>query len=346
MANVSGNCFIPTILPAVRNVRNLSRLCDVGRKGGAGDMPTKAIVAFLLGAVLAAGIVYYAVRQQPAVETAQTVVEPATVSEVPAADAPEVVEEAKPEPVPAATPREKAKRPSPTRRPSPVERQPVQVAENRQPATPAPVPPTQVPAPVATPEPAPVPASIQAVEPPKPEPRKPNTVTIPAGTLFTVRTDEELSTDKNAAGDTFRATLDSPVVVEGFVIAERGSRVQGRVVEVTPAGRVKGLARLSLELVSFTSADGQRVKVQTESFAREAQSTKKKDALKVGAAAGIGAAIGAIAGGGKGAAIGAGVGGAAGAGGVAATRGDAAELPSETRVSFRLAQPVTVTEKL
>ena len=58
-----------------------------------------------------------------------------------------------------------------------------------------------------------------------------------------------------------------------------------------------------------------------------------------------GAAIGAIAGGGKGAAIGAGAGGAAGAGTVLATRGKPAALPSETRITFRLAAPVTLTER-
>ena len=46
--------------------------------------------------------------------------------------------------------------------------------------------------------------------------------------------------------------------------------------------------------------------------------------------------IGAIAGGGKGAAIGVGVGGGAGAGDVLLTRGQPAELPSETRMTFHL----------
>jgi hypothetical protein len=62
--------------------------------------------------------------------------------------------------------------------------------------------------------------------------------------------------------------------------------------------------------------------------------------------AGIGAAIGAMAGGGRGAAIGAASGGAAGAGTVMATRGQEARLPAETRISFRLTQPITLTEKL
>jgi len=67
----------------------------------------------------------------------------------------------------------------------------------------------------------------------------------------------------------------------------------------------------------------------------------------VGAVAGaiLGAAIGAIAGGGKGAAIGAGIGGGAGAGDVLLTH-HPAELPSETEVTFRLKNPVPLTEQL
>jgi hypothetical protein len=174
----------------------------------------------------------------------------------------------------------------------------------------------------------------------------PQTVTIPAGTLLSVRVDQKLSTETNQTGDSFRATLDQPLVVDGFVIAERGARVEGRVVEADPGGRVKGLSRISLELVRLNSADGQRLRLQTESFAKEGQNEKKRDVAKVGAAAGIGAAIGAIAGGGKGAALGAVLGGAAGTGGVMATRGAAAEIPAETRMTFRLREAIGVTEKL
>ncbi|HYP13930.1 MAG TPA: hypothetical protein VEQ63_08390 [Bryobacteraceae bacterium] len=186
----------------------------------------------------------------------------------------------------------------------------------------------------------------RAVELPKPPPRIPQTVTIPAGTLVTVRVDQTLSTESNQTGDSFRASLDQPLVVDGMVIAERGARVEGRVVEADNGGRVQGLARLSLELVRLNTSDGQRLALQTESFAKQAQSDKKRDAAKIGAAAGIGAAIGAIAGGGKGAAVGAAVGGAAGAGGVLGTRGQKAEVPAETRMTFKLRQSITVTEKL
>jgi hypothetical protein len=232
---------------------------------------------------------------------------------------------------------------------------PVAVAKNDPPAPPAVVQEQPRPAPVAppvvtNPEPAPVEKPVAAppiVKPePKPAPRQPHSVTIPAGTMITVRLREELSTKHSQDGQNFTATLDQPLVVDGFVIAERGSSQRGRIVELDRAGRVKGRAALAVELTELSTADGQKIALKTDSFRKEAESGTKGDMAKTGVAAGIGAAIGAIAGGGKGAAIGAGIGGAAGAGGVLATRGKDASLPSETRLTFRLKEPLTLTEKL
>jgi hypothetical protein len=195
--------------------------------------------------------------------------------------------------------------------------------------------------------PPPPPADRRAVPEERRVPaREPKTVTIPAGTLVTVRVDDILRSDRNKTGDSFRATLDQPLVIDGAVIAERGAKVEGRVAEVDDAGRVRGVARMALELVRLTTSDGQRVRLQTESFSKQGERETKKDAAKIGAAAGIGAAIGAIAGGGRGAAIGAATGGAVGTGGVLMTRGGAAEVPAETRISFRLKDPITITEKI
>jgi hypothetical protein len=170
-------------------------------------------------------------------------------------------------------------------------------------------------------------------------------VTIEAGTLLSARLGETISTETAKAGDTFTATLDRPLVIDGVVIAEKGARAEGRVEEALQAGRLRGLASISIRLVRLHTADGQRLDIQTDAFNSQGESTKRQDAVKVGGGAGIGAAIGAIAGGGKGAAIGAAIGGAAGAGTVAATRGKAAVLPVETRIDFRLSQAVTATER-
>jgi hypothetical protein len=184
-----------------------------------------------------------------------------------------------------------------------------------------------------------------AAAPSIPEPPQPRSVTIASGTLVTVRLGETISTERSRQGDSFIATLDEPLVVDGLVIAEKGARANGRVVDTVEAGRVKGLAHLSLELASLMLSDGQKVELRTARFEKEGPSSKTEDAQKVGIGAAIGAAIGAIAGGGKGAAIGAASGGAAGGGVVAATRGKPAVLPAETKISFRVEQPVTITEK-
>ena len=222
------------------------------------------------------------------------------------------------------------------------------VAQNQPPAERA-APAVQPPAPeqVSRPEPpaaapaSPAPVEAEAPAPPPP-PRK---VTLAAGTLIPARTIEALSSDRNQAGDTFTATLDQPLVVDGLVIAERGAHLEGKVVRAERAGRVKGVSDLAIELTQLNLSDGQRVEIETETFEKHGDTSKREDAAKVGAGAALGAIIGAIAGGGKGAGIGAAAGGAAGAGDVLVTRGKAAELKPETRINFRMRNSVTITER-
>jgi hypothetical protein len=226
---------------------------------------------------------------------------------------------------------------------------PVVVAKNEPSAVAPPVEPPKEIQPVPTTPPPTPPARTEpenVTPPPPPPPPEPRRVTLNAGILIPVRLVEGLSTERNSPGDTFTATLDRQLVVDGYVIAERGARVDGRVVDADRGGRVKGVAAIAVELTRLRTADGQNIAIQTESFAREAESSRRDDATKVGAGAAVGAIIGAIAGGGKGAAIGAGAGGAAGAGTVALTRGKPATLPSETRIDFRLKAPVSITEKI
>lgn len=171
-------------------------------------------------------------------------------------------------------------------------------------------------------------------------------MTIPSGTVLSIRTVDKLSTDTNSAGDAFRATLDAPLILNGAIIADRGSHVTGKVVDAEKAGKVKGVSELQLALTEINTTDGQRVEVQTATLDKQGPTGKKKDAAKIGGGAALGAIIGAIAGGGKGAAIGSGVGGAAGAGDVLLTRGKAVVIPTETKLSFQLSAPVTITERL
>jgi len=213
------------------------------------------------------------------------------------------------------------------------------------PETPAPMTPAARVYSPPQPEPMPAPEPVaEPVEAPAPPPVAPS-VHLKPGLLLNVRIGESLSSERNQPGDTFTATLDAPLAADGFVIAERGARLEGRVVEVQKGSRVNGQAALSVELTRLHTSDDQYVPIKTDAFRMQAPKQTGENVGIVAAAAGVGAIIGAMAGGGRGAGIGAGVGGVAGAGGVAARNSKAAELRSETKVGFRLREPVTLTER-
>jgi len=176
--------------------------------------------------------------------------------------------------------------------------------------------------------------------------REPAKVIIPAGTQIVVRLQETLSADKMQTGDTFHATLDAPLEVSGFVLAEKGARAVGRIAESDRAGRVKGVSKLAIELTQLTTSDGQTIMLQSEVFNREGATSRKSDAAKIGAGAAVGAALGAIFGGGKGAAIGGAAGAGAGGGTVLMSRGKPAVIEVETRIPFQTKAEVSVTERI
>ena len=301
-------------------------------------------------------------RVDPSTTPAPVVTQPAATQAAPAAAAKE--DKPSPAPPPQAKKTEPAPSPAagkaaghPERTTAPA---PPKFHKNPPPAHPRPlilgqaIPPApQTPAPMVVP-PLPTPAQHEvAAEPapiqaapaePTPEPEAPHKVTLNAGMLIPVRLVDGLSSDRNVAGDTFTGTLDHELVVDGFIIAERGARVEGRVVASDHGTRIKGDAAIAVELTRIHTTDGQNVAIQTDSFERHSTANHNMDAAKVGGGAVLGAIIGAIAGGGKGAAIGAGAGGGAGAGDVLLTR-KPATLPSEMRIRFRLRSPVTLTEK-
>jgi hypothetical protein len=167
-------------------------------------------------------------------------------------------------------------------------------------------------------------------------------MTLPAGSEIAVILADPLNSGKNQSGDDFVAHLANPVTVNGVTIFDRGTTVHGKVADAEDSGRVKGLANMRLILTSI-SHGGRNVPISTKSFFAEAEKSTGRDAAVVGGGAGIGAAIGAITGGKKGAATGAAIGGAAGAGTVLATKGKEVDFPAESRLTFTLADDLTVS---
>lgn len=188
----------------------------------------------------------------------------------------------------------------------------------------------------ATPPVAPAPVT----PPPPPPPKK---MTIDSGTTLAVRLVGGLDSETAQPGETFRATLDSPLASEGEIAVPAGYNVEGHVVDVKSAGKFAGQSLLVLQLDRVLVA-GKSYSIQTNQYRRQGSNRTTNTVEKVGAGAAIGAIIGGIAGGGKGAGIGAAAGGGLGGGVQAATKGQQIKLASETVLNFTLSSPLTVTK--
>ncbi len=171
----------------------------------------------------------------------------------------------------------------------------------------------------------------------------PATLHLSSGTMIAVRLNQELSTNRNRSGDVFTATLDQPVVVNGWVVARRGQTIEGRVLNALKGGRVKGTSKLEIALTRLTLVNGQQLPVQTQLVRASGGTTKARDASAIGTTTGVGAIIGAIAGEGQGAAIGAGVGAAVGVAGVLLTRGRPTVIPPEALLTFRMESSANIS---
>lgn len=170
----------------------------------------------------------------------------------------------------------------------------------------------------------------------------PQRLTIQPGTFVTVRVNQTLSSDRNHAGDAFSATLVRPIVVDGFVVAQRGQTLGGQVSEATKAGRVEGTSRLAIQLTDLTLVDGQQVPIQSQFISRAGGTSVGRDTGAVAGTTALGAAVGAAADWGRGAAIGAGAGAAAGIIGVLLTRGHPSVIYPESVLTFRIQAPVVI----
>jgi hypothetical protein len=171
----------------------------------------------------------------------------------------------------------------------------------------------------------------------------PGTITIPAGKIIFIRLNQPLSSDHSHPGEGFTATLDQPIVVNGWVVARRGETVVGTVTSAKKAGHVKGVSQLGLTLSDITVVDGQQLPLVTELWNGSAGTSHGADAATIAGTTGVGTIIGAAANGGEGAGIGAGAGAAAGIAAVLLTRGKPTVLGPEARLSFRIKEPVVIS---
>ena len=187
--------------------------------------------------------------------------------------------------------------------------------------------------------PPPGPPQYQPAPQPPPPPASSAGLTIPADTRITVRMIDSVDSETARLGQTFRASLDEPIMVNGQVVAPRGADVLTKLVQDQRSGKIQGRTALTLALADI-AINGQRVDVTSTDVTEQSGSQGAKSAKVIGGTAALGTIIGALGGGGKGAAIGAVSGAAAGGAVQVLTSGQRVKIPSETRLTFRLQTPV------
>ena len=187
------------------------------------------------------------------------------------------------------------------------------------------------------------PSYRSAPAPPPPPSRRDefaDRATIPSGTVLSIRMVDSVDSERDYVGQTFKASLDEPVLDPGGrTLVPRGADVMVKLVDDVQSGKIEGRTVLTLDIVSLR-VDGRDVDVDTTSITEQSSSRTARSGKVIGGTAALGAIIGAIAGGGKGAAIGAGAGAGAGTVAQVATKGQRVRIPSETRLTFTLQQPV------
>ena len=134
---------------------------------------------------------------------------------------------------------------------------------------------------------APVPEAKKAVLPP-PVAVQSVLPLIPAGAAIDIRLNQGFSSDEVEEGQTFAATVATPLVVNGKVVIAQGADATIRVVSVDRAGELTGKTVTQLALVQVT-AGSKRHQVASGSKAIEG----KEQAVEAGKRVGVGGAVGA-----------------------------------------------------
>ncbi len=193
-----------------------------------------------------------------------------------------------------------------------------------------------------TPRKSSTPTEVATPPPQPPPPPQPIHITIPAGTVITVRMIDGVDSSRDHAGQDFGASIAAPVVVDDRVVIPQGSDARVRMVKARNAGQMTGQSEVDLELSGVTVA-GSEYDAASTTYNQTGASRGKRTAETVGGGAVLGGLIGAIAGHGKGAAIGSVIGAGAGTAVQAGTKAPPMKVAPETKIDFTLKAPLSVT---
>jgi outer membrane murein-binding lipoprotein Lpp len=150
----------------------------------------------------------------------------------------------------------------------------------------------------------------KAASVPSKEPQPTTLVTVPKGTAISATVGQTLASNKNHVGDTFAASLSTPVKIEGKTVIPKGAKVVGRVVKVKNKELKVTLASVELHGKSYeleTNSVAQSAKNQAKNSPKDSAKAKGKTDKK--------------------------------------DKKDVTTLPAQSHLSFKLAKAVTIPVK-
>jgi hypothetical protein len=165
-------------------------------------------------------------------------------------------------------------------------------------------------------------------------------ILVPAGTTISVRMTNALDSKTNRTGEIFRATVDSPLAVNGKIVVPKGAEAIGRVTEAASSHRFsfKGRPLVAVELTAL-NFEGKSVAVRTGAYQQSGVPRGKQSAIIIGGSTLLGVVAGVIGGAPW---LGTRVGAAAGMA-VQTVRGPGqVRIPAESVVLFTLQSPLPV----
>lgn len=155
----------------------------------------------------------------------------------------------------------------------------------------------------------------------------------PVGTRVVARTNTSINSSQHKTGHKFNARLEADMVVDGVVIAPRGTTLYGVISSAKKSGRLAGKSELQITFTDIM-VNNQMLPISTSSVKAVTEGTAKNT---VGTTART-AAIGGLINGSKGAKDGAKV----GLGLSVLSRGNSINIPAGTMLEFQLATPLTI----
>ena len=187
-------------------------------------------------------------------------------------------------------------------------------------------------------------------------------ITIPAGTRIPVALKNAISTKSSQQGDPVYAQTTFPVVLSDRIVIPAGTYMQGRIIRIRPAGRIKGRAEVMMHFTTLIYPSGYTVmlpgslenapavdkaKVKDKEGTIRADSDKGTKAAEVAIPAAEGGALaGGLASGTRGGtAIGAGLGAAVGVGIAMLSHGNEVKLTPGTTLEVVLQRDVAVSSE-